>query len=123
MLPPTNQFYLREIASIEGLVEDSERVNITFKDGSNLVQAHENDCCELVGVSQVDGDPSKHVGAVVYDFLEKSRIATSDEVDESGTWTFYTLKTSAGYLDWRWLGTSNGYYSESVDCYFNRTKD
>ena len=113
------QLFMRRIKYISGLEQDSEEVNIIFEDGSSLYQYHESDCCESVAVHQVDGNPSAHIGATAIDLIEKCRAASRDEVDESGTWTFYTLKTSKGYLDWRWLGESNGYYSEHVTSEFH----
>ena len=116
------KLFMREIAAIEGLEQGSEKVTILFNDGSYIAQYHIADCCEHVQVEQVDGNIEKHIGATAIDFMEKSKIATYEEVEESGTWTFYTLVTSKGYLDWRWLGESNGYYSESVESEFHENK-
>ena len=102
------------IESITGLVQDSEVVRITFSDSSYIEQYHHQDCCESVSVEQVDGDIERHIGGTIYSLDEK---IVNDGVAgyESCTATFYTLKTSKGFLDWRWFGESNGYYSESVD--------
>jgi len=116
------ELFMRRISSIEGLEKDSEKVVIKFEDGAYIEQFHTHDCCEIVIVEQVDGNVEKHIGATILELNEK--VLGLDELSqdqlpeycESLTATFYTMKTSKGYLDWRWYGESNGYYSEDVEC-------
>ena len=77
---------------------------------------HAQDCCESVNINDIVGDLSD---------LENEVLVMADEVEgespadfeayESYTWTFYKFATRKGYVDVRWLGESNGYYSESVN--------
>lgn len=107
----------RTIKSIDGCTVGSDNILITFEDDSTIEFYHSQDCCECVDVEDVVGNPEKHIGATLYgiDVKSNSDSLKPDLEYDSYTWTFYTIKTSAGYLDIRWFGSSNGYYSESVE--------
>ena len=47
--------------------------------------------------------------------VAEERTEDAPSADESGTWTFYELRTVKASVTLRWGGYSNGYYSEAVD--------
>jgi hypothetical protein len=105
----------RLIKHIDGLAEDSEEVIFWMDDGTKYRMYHENDCCETVRIVEIVGDDPKALCDVAYVARAEQNSETADTTNrESGTWTFYRLDTSKGNIVIRWLGESNGYYSESV---------
>lgn len=88
---------------------------------------HHQDCCECVEIEDVIGDLQDLVGEPLL-LAEESTGDTPvdhkfDYEPDSYTWTFYKFATRKGYVDVRWLGQSNGYYSESVSLEFRRRYD
>lgn len=96
--------------------DDNTEIYFIQPDGSKYIFYHEQDCCEYVWVEDICGDLST---------LENSEILKSEESVKDGdleydhqTWTFYLFATQKGYVNIRWCGESNGYYSERVDLKF-----
>lgn len=84
--------------------------------GRRFVIAHEQDCCESVNIESITGDLADLVGSPILVAEESiSRESPKREAPDSFTWTFYKFATVQGWVDIRWYGESNGYYSESVD--------
>lgn len=111
-----NELIGKTITSIihEG-VQYADEVLFYCDDGSVYRMYHEQVCCESVTLDDICGD---------FDDLINSPILIAEAISDSGedqdggdtyTWTFYKLATVKGYVTLRWYGSSNGYYSESVD--------
>lgn len=90
-----------------------------FDSGRKFVLSHLQDCCESVSLEDVAGDLDDLVGfplTVAEESVSSENGPKPDEdyVDEFYTWTFYLLAGPRGSVTLRWYGSSNGYYSESV---------
>lgn len=106
----------KTITEIHGMEKDSGHITFMCSDGSEYYMYHDQDCCESVYLEDVCGDVSRLLNTPIIKAEENtSNDNPLDKYDESFTWTFYTLATVKGYVDLRWYGTSNGWYSESVD--------
>jgi hypothetical protein len=94
-----------------------DREAITFRTSGGDVYRlyHSQDCCECVRVEEIHGEMADLIGTPL---LQAEEVSNADgptpQYAESFTWTFYKLATIKGSVTLRWLGESNGYYSESV---------
>ena len=90
---------------------------VTFQnDEVRYVLYHSQDCCESVVVEDIIGDLEDLVGWPLLISREDHDADGPELNEESYTWTFYNFATFKGHVTIRFLGTSNGYYSEDVDC-------
>ena len=98
---------------VSGSVGDGELV---FENATErFVFFHQQDCCESVDINDIVGDLQDLVGEPLLMAEEVSGyIGPEPEYHDSYTYTFYKFATRRGYVDVRWLGESNGYYSEGV---------
>ena len=107
---------------VTGSVGDGT-MNFVTAEGQRFMFAHSQDCCESVDINDIVGDLQDLVGEplLLAEEVEGETPVDFNERDhESVTWTFYKFATRKGYVDVRWLGESNGYYSEGVDLFVGR---
>jgi len=93
----------------------SDVMVFTAENGKKFRFLHYQDCCENVSIEDIAGDLDDLVGSPIIMAEEVSNMdAPKLEGYESYTWTFYRFATVKGMVTVRWLGSSNGYYSEGV---------
>ena len=90
-------------------------VVFTTVDDEIYVMMHMQDCCETVYLESVDNNVDILVGSHI--LVAEERSNSNEDSSGSETWSFYVIGTNEGWCNFRWYGSSNGYYSESVELY------
>ena len=104
---------------VDGDSKDNE-IRIEIEGGRVFRFYHSQDCCECVTIEpSQDGDGSllslvgKEIREVSMEAIESG--APPPKYPESWTRTTITFRTDSETVISRWIGESNGYYSEDVD--------
>lgn len=93
----------------------SESVEFECADGTEFIMYSNAECCALCTLNDISGDLSDLIGSPLLQAEKSTNCDNPPHKDsDSWTWTFYKLATIKGYVTLRWLGESNGYYSEEV---------
>lgn len=114
---------------VEKSNSENDQINFYVGDGTEpkYVLKHEQDCCEHVYIESITGELSDLVGypITMAEIVWKDGESRDEDsiYNDSSTWTFIKFATIKGYVDIRFYGSSNGYYSESAHIYHKRDED
>lgn len=109
----------KTVYKIDGLEKDSFDVTFYCTDGSVFKMCPEdisflygNDC--ETTITDVCGNPNDLLDSPIIIAKESSNRNIKSKWGDEMVWTFYTFATKKGYVDVRWFGEHNGYYSADV---------
>jgi hypothetical protein len=109
----------KTIKKIDVFKGHDQEIIFTISDTEKYKMYHQDDCCETVTIEDICGEIDWLIDSPILRAEERSNrddpAPAREDDPESYTWTFYELCTLKGSVTIRWFGTSNGYYSESVD--------
>ena len=108
---------LGDVLAYVDIDEVNNQILLTTKNGRTVRVYHHQECCETVRIRDTEGDWHDLIGKVI---VETSYSQSKDVDPPSGdpeSWTLTELKfrVDDSTVINRWIGESNGAYSESVD--------
>jgi len=111
-----------EFSALVGEVLDSvdidkkeNQILLTTRSGRRFLVYHEQDCCESVAISGQDGSFDKLIGKPIVEARDIAVDTSEEAIDSSQTTTTLVFRVDDQTVISRWIGDSNGYYSESVE--------
>lgn len=96
------------------VVRKDRALRFYCSDGSEFILYHCQDCCEDVRIEDISGDLYSLLNSPIR-MAEMVQGKTGEFDWNHFTYTFYKCASQKGYVTLRWLGESNGYYSEEVE--------
>ena len=118
----TSKFEQIQGMTITAVVYDEQNESLLIHLNTHVLEMiHHQDCCETVYLSDVVGSFEDLIG---YPLLEVSESIVSIPTEyESATASYYNFKTVKASVQLRWVGESNGCYSETIDCFLYPTSN
>lgn len=112
-----------ELSSLVGEVltyidtDGSDEIMLTTASGRKIKIYHEQDCCETVRIEDTKGNWHDLIGKVIVEAVHDVNPSGESEPEYTDSWTRTNLvfKVDDATVISKWIGESNGYYSESVD--------
>ena len=112
---PLSELVGKTIVKLEQ-VDDWRELRFFCSDGTIYALHHIQECCENVYLEDVNGELSWLLDTPILMADEaQGETGMEEELWTEYRWTFYRFATRKGYVDLRFLGFSNGYYSEKMD--------
>lgn len=98
-------------------MKEQHQILLTTCSGRRILITHERDCCEFVRIESTQGQWKDLIGRVILLASDVDEEMDKNEYGMSATETTLTFKTDKDTVICKWIGESNGYYSESVDIF------
>ncbi len=113
-----------EILAYVDTDEHGEEIRLTTQTGKVFTIYHSQYCCEYVRIVDTEGNWRDLIGKVIEEvsvkadhgvYPEDRGVRPACATDNSWTSTDFVFRVDGATVISRWVGESNGYYSESVD--------